>query len=98
MIVSLFHSFQKYGVGVQPTLPICTMFHFISAYNQTKDIFHLKFPILKIPRLLTIEDPVKTLSVWARLWIALNTRFHFAQILFILSAANLIVFWWVQVK
>ena len=47
---------------------------------------------------MTIEDPVKTLSVQARLWSALNTRFHFTQILFILSAANFTVFWWVRVK
>ena len=42
-----------------------TLFQFT---NLTKDIFHLNFPIFKIPRLLTIGNPVKTLSIWARLW------------------------------
>ena len=36
--------------------------------NQTKDIFHFKFQIFKISRLLTTGDPVKTLSIRARLW------------------------------
>ena len=30
--------------------------------NQTKDIFHLQFPIFKIPRLLTAGNHVKTIS------------------------------------
>ena len=43
--------------------------------NQTKDIFHLKFPIFKISRLLTIGDPVKTLSIGARLWSSSRSLF-----------------------
>ena len=56
--------------------------------NQTKDIFHFKFPILKISRLLTIGDPVKTLSIRARLWSSSRLSWFLSQNFFFVELGS----------
>ena len=69
-----------------------TSFTIIQFTNQTNDIFYLKIPIFKIPRLLTIGDPVKTSSLWA--WLLTSSHsFVFKTQIFQSKLDQLDFFW-----